>query len=246
MKRDINAYTREYSDLGFEAVMVEYRMKQVLEFVNNNKHKTVLEVGCGLSPLFCEFSGYEQYILVEPSADFCQVASLKASNNPRVEIIQDFLENIVDYLKSYRFDIIIVSGLLHEVPDPNLLVRSIYSCASKETLVHFNVPNNKSFHMLLAYESGLISELGKLSERAKLLQQNTSFDLDLLNQIVVENGFEVVDKGSYFIKIFNHEKMYNLLKNRIVDEKVLSGFDKMIQYMPHLGAEIYVNAKKLV
>lgn len=44
--------------------------------------------------------------------------------------------------------------------------------------------------------------------------------------------------------LLNHSKMSALLKNQILDEKLLEGLDNMVKYMPHLGAEIFINAKR--
>ncbi|HIC9381853.1 TPA: hypothetical protein ACW5FN_001701, partial [Campylobacter jejuni] len=54
----------------------------------------------------------------------------------------------------------------------------------KETIIHINVPNSNSFHLLWAYESGLINKLGNLTNTAIKFQQNTTFDLNKLTQFV--------------------------------------------------------------
>ena len=98
--------------------------------------------------------------------------------------------------------------------------------------------------MLLAYESQLINKIGDLSDRALLLQQHTTFDINSLTTLVTDFGFELLDKGSYYIKPFNHEKMEKMLELGLIDQNILDGFSKMIKYMPELGAEIYINVKK--
>ena len=150
----------------------------------------------------------------------------------------------ISLLQTMDFDFIILSSLLHEVEKPQDFLHLITSLCKTHTILHINVPNAKSFHLVWAYEAGLISSLGKLSNTAKTLQQNTAFDLESLMQMAQNVSLEVKESGSYFIKPFNHSKMSALLKNQILDEKLLEGLDNMVKYMPHLGAEIFINAKR--
>lgn len=54
---------------------------------------------------------------------------------------------------------------------------------------------------------------------------------------------EFADSGSFFVKPFTHAQMEQCLNNGVVGENVLDGLDKMIEFMPELGAEIYVNCR---
>lgn len=98
--------------------------------------------------------------------------------------------------------------------------------------------------MLWAYESEIIPQLGGLSATAKSLQQHTSFCMESLCALVEEVGLEVIESGSYFLKPFNHSKMSLALQDGILDEDLLCGLEKMVQYAPNLGAEIFVNVKR--
>lgn len=53
------SYQTLYVDEPFEALQVKYRRKKVLEFLNRAPHQTILEVGCGLEPLYRYCDGYE-------------------------------------------------------------------------------------------------------------------------------------------------------------------------------------------
>lgn len=244
MDRNIDSYASEYMRSSFESILVKYRRAQCLKVINQFSHRKILEIGCGTQPLFIDVKDYDLFYVVEPAATFCDQARALAKEDTRIIIIQDFFEKQVKLLKEIDFDVIIVSALLHEVESPELLLKSIRQCCSADTVVHINVPNSHSFHMLLAYESKLINEIGNLSDRALLLQQHTTFDMNSLTALVTNIGFELLDRGSYFIKPFNHEKMEKMLEQGLIDLDILDGFSKMIQYIPELGAEIYVNVKK--
>lgn len=244
MGRNIDNYANEYVRSSFESILVKYRREQCLKVIHQFPHSKILEIGCGMYPLFPDVKDFESFFVLEPAAAFCDNARMLAKEDSRIIIIQDFFEKQVKLFKDIDFDIIIVSALLHEVESPELLLESIHQCCSDDTVVHLNVPNSFSFHMLLAYESQLINKIGDLSDRALLLQQHTTFDINSLTTLVTDFGFELLDKGSYYIKPFNHEKMEKMLELGLIDQNILDGFSKMIKYMPELGAEIYINVKK--
>ena len=105
------------------------------------------------------------------------------------------------------------------------------------------MPNAKSFHRLLALESGIINTEFHLSENNIALEQTSIFDLSTLSELIENNGFEIIESGSYFVKPFTHAQMANLIDQQIINNEMLEGFYNMEKYMPGLGSEIYVNVK---
>lgn len=248
--RDIKQYVKEYlsNSYDFEKNMVVFRRNKVLEILQKYKPKNILEIGCGMDSIFNYYKNYQQGCIVEPSYEFCFKAQ-EDLRNLNIRFHNDFVENKIEFLKEKNFDFIILSSLLHEVKNPKEFLQNILTICNKDTILHMNVPNAKSFHLLWAYESGLIREIGSLSERAKKLQQNSTFTLESLENFVNEcmggGKIELLDKGSYFIKPFNHIKMVSCLKENIIDAILLKGLDKMIKYIPEFGAEIFINVKRL-
>lgn len=241
--RDIAQYTKDYLNHDFENTMVEYRRKKVLEILNKYRPQNILEVGCGIQSIFDFYSNYQTFTVVEPSKEFCEMVKKSKRYNQNISIVCDFLENKIEQLKHNKYDFIIVSCLLHEVMAPQKLLESVKLLCTEETIVHINVPNAKSFHLLWAYKSGLIDTLGNLTETAKKLQQNTTFDLDKLISIANQVNLDVIDKGSYFIKPFNHSKMQKCMALGIIDEQLLNGLYKLTNYIPDMGAEIFINCR---
>ena len=68
--------------------------------------------------------------------------------------------------------------------------------------------------------------------------------METLTQLVENSGFQIIEKGSYFIKPFTHDQMGKLLENRIISKDVLEGLYKMSDELPGVGSEIYLNVKK--
>lgn len=244
--RDIANYTQKYLDKDysdFESYMVKFRRNQVLKFLSDYQAKNILEIGCGMDSIAKFYNDYEKFVIVEPSGVFAQKAREDLAQKSNVKIIQDFIQNQVSYLKDNQFDCIVLSSLLHEVENPKELLASLIPLCSPPTTLHINVPNSQSFHLLWAYESEIIPQLGGLSATAKSLQQHTSFCMESLCALVEEVGLEILDKGSYFLKPFNHAKMSLALQDGILDENLLQGLEKMTKYTPNLGAEIFVNVR---
>ena len=245
MQRNINEYSLNYIKADFEDYQVQYRRKLIGEQLAIYKPKRVLEIGCGMEPLFIYFPQIE-FTVIEPAERFYnnakQLALQKGYNN--IKIINAFFgENEESDNLGKDFDMIICSGLLHEIENPKEMLRAIVKKCDYHTIVHINVPNAYSLHRILAKTSGLIESVYEKSSRNKLLQQNSVFDLESLQEIVMNSGLEIVDKGSYFVKIFPHESMKKLLEEGIITEQILDGFYDLVKYIPEFGSEIYVNCR---
>lgn len=243
--RDIEKYANDYAkgDFDFENILVKYRRKRVLEILDQYQPQNILEIGCGMQPMFDFYSEFDRFTTMEPAKEFYLNAVQRANDNQNIEVINDYLHNKVDYLKNKHFDFIICSCLLHEVENPNELINDICAICSKDTIVNISVPNSRSFHLLWAYESGLIDKLDELTSTANKLQQNTTFDIEKLCNIAKDFNLEILDKGSYFIKPFNHKKMSQLVNEQVIDDKLLNGLYNLTEFMPDFGTEIYVNCR---
>ena len=246
MSRNIDNYEEVYLKSNFEKEMVRIRRRKVLEIMNDLKPKRILEIGCGIESIFKFYSDFELFTVVEPSRFFVEIAKKEKENYSEKNIIiyQDLVENIINELKRDNYDLILLSGLLHEVKSPQYLISEIKKIMTTDTILHVNVPNSNSFHRVLAKEAGLIKTVFELSPNNIKLQQNTVFNLENLEKLSTDNDFIVQSKGSYFIKPFTHEQMQNLLDENIIDSRVISGFYNMAKYMPNMGAEIFVNLKQ--
>lgn len=246
--RDIKDYEEKYQSEPCEQYQVKYRRKKVLEVLKRFPHKNILEVGCGLEPLFDYMDDYESMTIVEPGEFFIGNAKdIASSKNREIACICDFMEGAVEKLKSLEkeFDYIVVSSLLHEVEVPEKLLKALYEVSTDRTIIHINVPNAKSIHRVLAQKMGLIEDVHELSQLQQKMQRNRVYDIDTLTDTVSASGFTVLERGSYFPKFFSAGQMEDMLRCGIVDDTVFEGLDKMIECLPEFGSEIYVQLKKL-
>jgi len=244
-ERNLHKYEKDYEDLPFEPILISYRRKIVIENLYKYNHSNILEIGCGLEPIFNYFTDFSSMTVVEPSNLFyrnaCKIKDLHKKKN--IIIYNELLENISDELKSNNYSFIIISCLLHELLAPEEFLKDIYKLCSSGTVVHINVPNAESFHRILAVKSGIIDNIFSISETQVKMQQCSVFNQQSLINLLTRNKFTIIDSGSYFIKPFTHSQMQSLLDNQIINQKILDGLFKMNEILPGLGAEIFVNAK---
>lgn len=237
-------YAEQYEEQSFEILLIKIRRKQVLKSLKKYNHDHILEVGCGLEPLFLHWDDYKTYMIVEPSEDFARNARKAAWGKGSIVVVQGYLEDVYEQLVGHGFDFIILSSLLHEVPNPVKLLQSVYQLCRKSTVVHVNVPNVFSFHRLLALEMGIVDSIYEKSEAEIQFQRHTRFDKESLFRIVEENGFQVLSSGTYFIKPFSNEQMAKIMNNKIADIAVIEGLEKMIKYLPDMGCEMFLEMRR--
>lgn len=242
--RDIEQYTQAYVQSDFETMMVCYRRKMMLESLAKYPHGAVLEIGCGMEPLFKYMDGVERWVIVEPSSLFCQQARACVPPEQNITIIEGHIEDAVTQLSAVYFDLIICSSLLHELEQPEIVLSAIHTLCGEDTVVHLNVPNALSLHRLLAVEMGLIDSPHQLSPTQQRLQQHQTYDMAQLCELAEGVGFNAIESGSYFPKLFTNEQLQKSLEHGVFNREVLDGMYRMIRYFPDYGAEIYLNLKK--
>ena len=239
-------YADQYHTQSFETVMVEIRRDRVLASLQEHSCRRILEIGCGLEPLFPYLKDYEHYVIVEPSPEFVQHARsvALATGKPEIRVIEGYFEELPkEIFAGDRFDMIILSSLLHEVPDPGALLQAIRQVTDEQTVVHINVPNVYSFHRLLALEMGLIASIDARSQTEISFGRHTRFDRSKLITLVENYGFDVLSSGSYFIKPFSHAQMERIIGAGIVDSAIVAGLAGMVKYLPDMGCEIFVDVR---
>ena len=242
--RSIEAYERAYLASDFEPVQVQMRKRMLVALLERQAPRRILEVGCGTESLFGCMGKFDEFVVVEPGVGFAEKARQDAAGNPRIRVVEDFIETAAPALAGRRFDLIVVSGLLHEVTDPAAVLKGLHRLCDDRTVVHVNVPNARSLHRLLALEMGLIDALPQLSDRQKTLQQSRTFDMEGLICLSEQCGFRVAEQGSYFIKPFTHRQMADLQAGGFLDDRMIDGLYGLERHLPGLGSEIYVNLER--
>lgn len=244
VKRYADEYRKHYDARSFELHLIAARRTQVLHSLHAYPHAHIVEVGCGLDPLFPYVDDYATFTVVEPSPDFARHATALAAARPNVTVIQaPFEDAAADFPPGRPVEFIVVSSLLHEVPDPARLLGAVHRVSGPATTTHINVPNVRSFHRLLALEMGLIDDVFQQSATEARFQRHTRFDRTALTALVETAGFRVLSFGTYFVKPFTNDQMDQILAQGIVDPRVIGGLERMIRYLPDFGSEMYVEVR---
>lgn len=246
MNRDLIDYQEQYANQPYEKYQVAFRKRKLKEILGKYPHANLLEVGCGLESIFLDVDSFDRLTVLEPAQLFYNkaVEDSKKISGKKIQVLNLLLEDSMAELAQQKFDFILVSSLLHEIPDQPKFLHTLHQLASENTVIHFNVPNARSFHRLLAVEMGLIKSEFEMSASNIQFQQHTVFDLPLLKGIMESNGFTVVESGSFSFKPFTHQQMQNMINLKLITEEMLDGFYKMERHLPDIGSEIFVNIKK--
>lgn len=234
-------YHKNYNELLFEDVLRTYRYHHVLNLFSKFGSKNILEIGCGYNPIFEYYSDFDSMTIVELDIHFYQDAIQKANGNPKIKIINKPIQFCIDDLGS-GFDLILISGFLHEIDNPQEVLTLVRNICSSTTKVISFVPNAKSFHRVLAYEAGLINQIYDFSDNDKKFGRRLVWDVNSFSELFKSAGFKVELTETYFIKPFAHYQMRKLLDDEIINDKILDGLNKMIKYMPEMGCEIAIVA----
>ncbi len=247
--RDMADYERKLTgeDMDFERYQEHFRRNTVKKMIDMYipEGSSILEIGCGLKPLFVDYHDEYKFTVVEPADSFYKNAECLAENYKNVVCYQGFMEDIVEEMKGCTFDFIICTALLHEVVDPKRLLRVIHSLCSQKTIVHVSTLNAFSLHRLLAKEMGLMEDVHQLSETNQILQQSAVFDMKSLKQLVSDEHFQILDAGSFFLKPFSQKQMKQCMDHEILNHDVLDALDSICSsYMKEYGSEIYLNIQR--
>jgi 2-polyprenyl-3-methyl-5-hydroxy-6-metoxy-1,4-benzoquinol methylase len=241
MTRNLGGYTNDFLSLPFERTQEHYRRKSILGFIAKGCFKNILEVGCGVDPLFTSFDIDTAFTVIEPTKHFYQVALEKAGGLPSRKVFNLTLE---EFNSQDKFDLIILSSVLHEVVDKISFISNLKLLCNKDTLVYINVPNAKSIHRLLAVSMGIIDDITDVSStQLKMQQFSRPFTLETLNSLINQFGFSTIDSGTLFFKPFTHEQMQKLVESGFLTPAILDGFYELPKIFPEFGSEIWIIAK---
>ncbi len=242
--RDLDGYSLNYFDQPYEEFQVFFRKKKIIEFLSEYRPKSILEVGCGLESIFLDYQDFNKITVVEPSTMFYEKLQKDILSQKLIFKTETHKCLFEDFNSNDHFDFIIISSLLHEIPNLQPFFNKMIHIADRETIIHINVPNSESFHRLLAMESGIISNTNQLSDFNKSFQQHRVFSLKQLVSICNENNLEVISSGSYSFKPFTHSQMSNIISTNSVDINIIKNLYKLDKYLNGMGSEIFVNVRK--
>lgn len=235
--RDLEDYQQQYQELPFESVQVELRKQYERDFLTGISARRILEIGCGMAPISTRYDDFEQLAIIEPAEHFAQKL-LNAGLDSRIRIFIELFEAFDFSELGFRPDAVLLSSLLHELEQPDAVLRKLHQHIDSNTQVLVNVPNAHSLHRVLAQEMGLIETIYEASAVNQQMQQQRVFDMRSLTELVIDCGFAVSRIETLFVKPFTHAQMAKMLDLGIIDQQVLDGLNRLTRHLPTFGSEI--------
>ncbi len=248
MSRDFEQYLRNYLQLPFEKTFEIYRHKKIIELItssNIEKMKSLLEIGPGLNPIFSSLKEFETVHALEPIIDFYQSNKRTFSKKQSVQFFNLTLEEFYNTSsKRDSYDLIILSSVLHEIPNYAQALEQCFTMLSNQGKIVIVVPNNRSLHRLIGEQKGVHPRGESLTKTEITMQQSVSFSVESIKVELEKAGFKTISVNTEFLKIFPHDVMQDLLDKKILNEQILEFFAVSSQLLPDYGAEIfYVGTK---
>jgi SAM-dependent methyltransferase len=237
------SYELDYGELPFEDVIRQYRQENIIRALEGGATKCILDIGCGPHPLFSSFDNFEKMVVIEPLSFFYSEVEKLAGKDKRIILYNDLFQNVASQLRHHAFDFIIIGGFLHEIKNPDEVLRAIKTVSGPETIIHSFVPNAHSFHRLLAYEMGIIDTVYTKSGHDEMFDRYHVYNIESFKELFEQNGFCVTNCSTYFLKPFTHDQLHDMLVHKSINKSVIDGLNKMVKYFPSNGAEIFIDCK---
>ena len=249
MARDFDKYLVNYLQLPFEKTFEAYRHKKIMELIASANIKNLnklLEIGPGLNPIFSSLKEFEVVHALEPIKDFYQFNKENFSKEPSIQFFNLTLEEFYESgRKLASYDLILLSSVLHEIPNYTQALEQCFSMLSQGGKIVIVVPNNKSLHRVIGEQNG-VHPTGKFLTKTEItMQQSTSFSVESLKLHLEKIGFKTLTIKTEFIKIFPHQVMQELLDKKVLSEQILDFFSVTSSLLPNFGAEIFYLGSKL-
>jgi len=214
----INNYKEKYLNQVFENIQEKFRKRKIISLLENNFQPTmnVCEIGCGRDSIFNYIEPANDMTIIEPQSEFLKLQP-DFINKKQVNKINNKLEKVSALFKN-RFELVILSGLIHEVEDPVNFLRHVREVSSENGLIVITTNNTKSIHRLIGLEMGELLDINELSNTARYFNQYsgsimTSNILDMCKKV----GFRVDSYGTFMPKILPHSIMQELITNEVIN-----------------------------
>ncbi len=223
--------THSYVD-GFNGRLTKYRAIKILELYRGRGK--LLDVGAGEGALASLLAvTFDEMWLLEGSECYLRRAkeTLKGLN---VTFVNQLVE---EFQTEARFDLVLASGILEHVENPQEILRKIKRWLSGRGLFIAIVPNAASLHRRVGLHMGLMNSYYELGELDSRVGHRRYYDLNSLKEEVTKSGLNVVDSGGILLKPLPNAEM-DRLSERYCDALYEIGRD-----YPELCAEIFVVCK---
>ena len=245
--RDYDEYLKNFITLPFERILEEFRKKKSIEILNKlikSEVNNILEIGPGLNALSTEIFPKSKKTMLEPSKILYHHNVSKFDSDTTTTILQMDLDTFSESFATEQFDLVILSGVLHEMLNPRDELSSIHSCLKSNGKLFVVTPNNQSVHRLFGVFLGILENTSTLTSTEIMLQQQSNYSLDSLQALLRELDFTIDLALTNFLKPHTHKQMQTWVDEGLLTETKLQNLYDLSELFNPYNSEIFVLARK--
>lgn len=245
--RNYESYGQEFDKLPFERIMERFRRRKLLELIEKSnlcQVENILEVGPGYNPISSNIFPHVQKVLLEPSkGPFLENCRAQA-NNSNLEVLNLDVIKFVDSTHFEKFDLVILSSVMHEFSDAHFELGLIWKVMKKGAFVFIIVPNNESVHRQFGVTLGILESTTSQTDTERKMQQSMNYSIESLTRLVEDLNFKVERVETSFVKPHTHVQMQEWLNSKVLSESDLEDLYKLSHIFHPFNAEIFMIASR--
>lgn len=245
--RDYDDYLKNFLALPFERILEDFRKRKSIEILNKIKKSeitNILEIGPGLNALSTEIFPKSKKTMLEPSKNLYHLNASKFESDTTTTILPMDLDKFSKSFATEKFDLVILSGVLHEMSNPRKELITIHSCLKTNGKLFIVTPNNQSIHRLLGVFLGILENTSTLTSTEIMLQQQSNYSLDSLQAFLQELDFKIDIALTNFLKPHTHNQMQTWVDEGVLTEAKLQNLYDLSELFNPYNSEIFVLARK--
>jgi SAM-dependent methyltransferase len=244
--RDHDEYFGNFTSLPFERILEEFRLKRSIEILTKLEKKeiiSVLEIGPGYNPLSPRIFPESKKTILEPSKILYEHNVAQHEGDFTTKIINEDLDTFYKS-DSTKFDLVILSSVLHELPNPSQELSNINSLLKSNGLLFIVTPNNQSIHRLLGVFLGILASTSSLTSTEIKMQQHNNFSIASLQDLLNKLNFKIDLAITSFLKPHTHQQMQDWVDEGLLTKTKLDSLYELSELFDPYNSEIFVLARK--
>jgi SAM-dependent methyltransferase len=160
------------------------------------------------------------------------------------KILNEDLDTFCKSVLTPKFDLVILSSVLHELLNPLQELSKIKSLLKSNGLLFIVTPNNQSIHRLLGVFLGILDNTSSLTSTEIKMQQYNNFSVSSLGDLLNELNF-TIDLGiTSFLKPHTHAQMQAWVDEGVLTKTKLESLYELSGIFEPYNSEIFVLARK--
>ena len=239
---DLNSLVETYN------IDNDYEQHKCFEFIEklsgyfNIKNADILEFGSASGQMTEILSNTaKRVVAVDGSSEFIAIAKQKVKNS-NIEFKESYFE---DFKTNEKFDCLIFLHIFEHLEKPSLLLSNAKNFLKKDAIVAIVVPNANALSRQLAVKMGLLSSIYELTDNDKHHGHYRVYDWQMLENEIIENGFEIVGRHGLSFKLFSDKQNIEMLKAKIIGEEQIKGLWKLGDEFQNISGAIMIVAKSV-